>query len=188
MTGTRLLRKLRLGEVTPSVKDEMRGAVLRGDCPFCGRTGFRCIASHCQKAHEVKSRELRDLLGITWVASICSEELHNKLRELHKDKTPSALGKPDGPRRLSIQGRANISASAAKWSVNVPREVKAAAGRKGGRKNKGRVASNRDDTHGRRAMFRRGCRCELCDAANKAYWRDLNKRRSRRQNDNASVD
>jgi hypothetical protein len=182
--GAERILSLRSGDAV--VIEEMRGAVLRGDCPLCGDSGFKSIAGHCQIMHGIRSRELRDLLGITYTESICAPELHDKLSEINADKVPSLLGKPDNAKRsLSKRGRENIVESARRWSKNVPAAVKAAAGRIGGSKNKGKVPWNKTVEHGSRAMFRQGCRCEQCDAANMAYWRNLNERR--RQPSNARV-
>ena len=172
-----LITKLRANSVPLETIAAMKASVLSGDCPFCARSGFKSIAGHCQQAHTVTSRELRDLLGFTWTESICDLALHDKLHELHLGNNPSALGMARGPRQVSARGREILRASAAGWSKDVPREVKAAAGRKGGAKNKGQRAWNRSDEHGRRAMFRRGCRCRECDAANKAYWVAVNTKR-----------
>jgi hypothetical protein len=169
---------LESGSIGADELAEFRAAMLSGDCPLCGESDFKSIAGHIQWMHGISSRRLRDLVGFNYTNSICAPELSQKFREIHADDNPSLLGKPT-TRKLSSAGRDAIAESAKKWSVNVPRPVKAEAGRKGGRENKGSVPWNKTFDHGNRAMFRQGCRCDVCAEANKAYWRKFNASRAR---------
>lgn len=168
IAGAARLQLLRDGSANKADLDEMRGAVLRGDCPLCGESGFRNIAGHCQTMHGVTSRELRDMLGLTYTESICSPELSATLRKLNLGKNPRLFGKPTA-KTLSKKGRAIITALAAEWSKNVPADVKASAGRKGGSQNKGQRRSPVE--HGTMREYKKGCKCDLCMQAQRDYWR-----------------
>lgn len=167
-TGTARLMTLRSGSTSAEHVTEMREAVLRGDCPLCGESGFKSIAGHCQTMHGVLSRELRDLLELTYTESICSPELSATMREHNLGKNPGLLGKPTA-KTFSKKGRAVITASAAGWSKNVPADVKAAAGRKGGSQNKGQRRSPVE--HGTMREYKKGCKCDLCMQAQRDHWK-----------------
>jgi hypothetical protein len=158
----------------------LRAAILRGDCPLCGETGFKSISGHMYRMHELRSREMRDIFGFTFTESVCAPELHARLSEIHAGKNPSALGKSSG-RTLSVVAKQRlVEHGKTSLNSNATREIKAAAGRKGGAKNKGRVAHNRNDAHGAVGMYKRGCRCDLCSDANSAKWKAINARRRTR--------
>jgi hypothetical protein len=178
--GEARLDMLRDGSATAEQVTEMREAVLRGDCPLCGESGFKSIAGHCQAMHGVLSRDLRDLLGLTYTESICSPTLSATLREHGIGKNPSLLGKP-GAKTFSKKGRAAITASAANWSKNVPSDTKADAGRKGGSQNKGQRRSSVE--HGTMREYKKGCKCDLCMQAQRDHWKRW--RDARRQPSNA---
>ena len=182
LAGAERLAMLRKESATVEQVTEMREAVLRGDCPLCGESGFKNIAGHCQTMHGVLSRELRDLLGLTYTESICSPELSATMREHALGNNPSLLGKQTS-RTLSKKGRAVITASAAGWSKNVPTDVKADAGRKGGSQNKGQRRSNIE--HGTMREYKKGCKCDLCMQAQREYWKQW--RDARRKPANAQV-
>lgn len=164
------LEKLRAGSLSKEVIDEFRSAILHGDCPLCGCSGFANVAGHVYAMHGVIRREFSDLLGFTYTESICSASLRERMSELGQGKNPRLLGRYSGPRSISKKGR--ILLGEALRAMPVDREAKSAAGRIGGTKNKGRRAWNRDDTHGRRAMYARGCRCDACKIAAAEYERD----------------
>lgn len=180
--GAARLQLLRAGSANKAEVDEMRGDVLRGDCPLCGESGFKNIAGHCQTMHGVLSRELRDLLWLTYTESICAPALSSELRELNLGKNPSLMGKPS-TRTLSKRGREVITTSAAGWSKNVPTEVKAAAGRKGGAQNKGQRRSPIE--HGTMREYKKGCKCDLCMQAQREHWQRWRDGRRQPSNDEA---
>jgi hypothetical protein len=156
----------------------MKEKILNGECPFCSSVGFKNIALHCFLKHGIKTRELRDMAGFTYSESICAKELHDACRERMLGVTPSALGisnKKD--KQISVQGLKILKEAMSKRATAMPREMKVIAGRKGGLCNKGKVPWNKKYTHGRRVMYRRGCRCEECSVANKAFWKKINEGR-----------
>lgn len=178
--GRERLELLRTGALK---HEDFRASILDGDCPLCGESGFKSIAGHFWNIHEISSRELRDEFGFTYSESICSVALHEKLSALNADKVPSALGKSDpSKRRYSTKGKkirdANLGPPL-KW---VTKDVLRENGKRAGKLRKGCDPWNKTHKHGTRAMFRRGCRCDSCDAANKAYWRSVNARRSKPSN------
>lgn len=179
--GAVRLLSIRSGVASQSEIDEMRGAVLRGDCPLCGESGFKSIAGHCQTMHGVLSRELRDLLELTYTESICSPDTSAKMREHGLGKNPSLLGKPTS-RTVSKKGRAVSLSNLASWPTWRSKDALVESGRKVGLSRKGMVPWNKTTAHGTVAMFRQGCRCNLCDAANKTYWRQINQRRGKPSN------
>lgn len=182
-TGAGRLLLLETGKASDADRDEMRGAVLRGDCPLCGESGFKSIAGHCQSMHGILSRKLRDMLGLTYTESICSPDLHERLAEINADKVPSALGRADlSTRKYSARGEEIRNKNLAPPLTWVTKDVLRENGRKVGATRKGCVPWNKTDQHGTRAMFRQGCRCDLCDRANKDYWKVMNARRAKPSN------
>lgn len=175
-TGEAHLTMLRSGSASTEQVTEMRMAVLRGDCPLCGESGFKNIAGHCQAMHGVLSRELRDLLELTYTERICSPEYSAKMREQNLGNNPRAMGNPTA-KKFSKKGLEIITASAAGWSKNVPSDVKAAAGRKGGSKRKGQRRSPIE--HGTMREYKKGCKCDLCMQAQREHWQQW--RDARRQ-------
>jgi len=181
--GEARLILLRSGAANKEEEAEMRGAVLRGDCPLCGESGFKNIALHCQQMHSVSTRELRDLLGLTFTESICAPELSETFRALSAGRNPRAKKSPSGHKVYSKKGEAIRNGNLAPPLTWVTKDVLRENGRKAGAARKGQAPWNKTTEHGTRAMFRQGCRCDLCDSANKAYWRQFNQRRAKPSND-----
>ena len=175
--GEDRLLLIRSGEASQADIDEMRGAVLRGDCPLCGESGFKSIAGHCQIMHRILSRELRDMIGITFTETICSGELHEKLSVIHAGKNPQATKKPTGQRTYSKAGEIIRQKNLAPVLTWVTKDVLRKNGRQVGLTRKGKIPWNKSTQHGMRGMYRQGCRCELCVFASKEYNRNLNIRR-----------
>jgi len=183
MDGEKHLQILRSGGLTDTDLDEMRAAVLRQDCPLCGDSGFKSIAGHCQTMHGILSRELRDLIGLTYTETICSSELHEKLSEIHAVDNPRAKSNPTGQRTYSKAGEKIRQANLAPVLTWVSKDVLRENGRKVGLARKGVAPWNKTSAHGTRAMYRQGCRCELCVSAMKEYNMNLNiQRRSKHPN------
>jgi hypothetical protein len=171
---------LRSGAASSSEIEEMRSAVLSGDCPLCAESGFKSIANHFQSMHGILSRDVRDMLGFTYTESICSPDLSERLAEINSHKVPSALGRADLSRRkYSARGKEIRNKNLAPPLTWVTKDVLRENGRKAGAKRKGCAPWNKTDQHGTRAMFRQGCRCALCDKANKDYWKVLNAQRAK---------
>ena len=140
---------LRAGSCNDEEVAELRRAVLAGDCPLCGESGFKNIALHVQLIHDVASRELRDLLLLTFTESICSKELHDALSELNAGKNPRSIKAPDGSKMLSRKARLLLSEKPRPhWPL--PKEVL--------RRNGQRVGSGRAGV--RRSAIQHGTRNE----------------------------
>lgn len=67
--------------VTPPGIEATREAILAGMCPFCGKTGFKMLAGHTQRAHGVDRLELRAMGGFVLRESVCAPELSEAFRE-----------------------------------------------------------------------------------------------------------
>jgi hypothetical protein len=171
------LTLLRSGCATQPEIEEMRAAVLRQHCPLCGESGFKIIAGHCQTMHGILSRELRDLLGLTYTESICSQETHLAMSEANGGRNPRAKKAPTGHRTYSKKGEAIRNGNLAPVLTWVSKDVLRENGRKVGLSRKGKSPWNKTYEHGTRAMFRQGCRCNLCSKAMKDYNKALNVRR-----------
>jgi len=167
---------------------EMRNAVLRGDCPLCSEGGFKSIAGHTQQMHGILSRDLRDLLGITYTESICSKELHEKFSNMAKafGKNPRAKKSPSGHKKYSLAGEkirnSNLAPPLTWVSINVLREN----GRRNGKLRKGTVPWNKNMEHGTGGMYKRGCKCDMCYGAIKEQWKKANKNR-KEKNSNGNI-
>lgn len=179
-TGETRLALLRSESAAAEQVDEMRDAVLRGDCPLCGESGFKSIAGHCQTMHGVLSRELRDLLGMTYSETICSPALSSKMRELNIHKNPRENGVSYENRVYSKKGKAIRNSNIAPAPTWVSKDVLRENGKKVGLSRKGKTPWNKTSEHGTRAMYRQGCRCETCVSGYKAYNRALCLRRKQR--------
>lgn len=136
----RTLPNPREDHLTGQQKEEMRVAIRRGDCPFCGRSGFRLIARHINCAHALEKKELRDLVGFNYSESICSPDLSEQRRAAVEGKCP-----PPSPVR---RGRAHPLSKAAMEKL-----------RNIGKKRAGW-------THGTKTGYGKGCRCSSCAKAN----------------------
>lgn len=175
--GESRLLALRSGDASTTEVGEMREAVLRGDCPLCGESGFKNIAGHCQKMHGVLSRELRDLLNMTYTESICSPVISATMREYGLCKNPREKGCNLESRVYSKKGDAIRKSNLAPAPTLVSKEVLRENGRRVGLERKGKAPWNKETQHGSRGMYRQGCRCEACVFASKEYNRNLNIRR-----------
>ena len=45
-------------------RDEAIALMRDGECPMCGKKGWRSVALHCSLAHDLDKRQLRDLYAI----------------------------------------------------------------------------------------------------------------------------
>lgn len=168
-----------IAELSESDLLKVRGQVISGMCPLCGESGFKNISLHTFLMHGISSRKLRALVGFNFTQSICDPSLSEKCRNNAVDRglNPSELGKPS-KRELSDSGRLQISSTSKARVRAMGKDFHSAGGAVSGKLRKGAAPWNRSELHGRRAMYRRGCRCDECQKANSAYWRQLNGRRS----------
>lgn len=91
-------------------KETCRAAVLAGLCPVCGRGPFTLLARHTSARHGIDTRELRDLSGINYSASILPLDYKIQrsmlaLRLLAEGKTMPRAAEKYGPPIVSAAGR-----------------------------------------------------------------------------------
>lgn len=171
-------------QLSPERRNEFVQSICHGSCPFCGKDGFANILLHISLSHSVKARDLREYLQITFVQSVCSQELSGRLSSRAGGRNPRMRGTLDPSKRVYSTAGAKIRNSnlSPPLSNGVSIETLRENGRLVGRGNKGRRPWNARDDHGRRAMYRRGCRCCECSAANREFWAIVNARRSAKEN------
>lgn len=96
---------------------EIRSIVAAGMCPWCDKGPWLSIARHTNSAHGVDRKQLRELAGLPWTASICSPEVSARRRELNSRPERidqlAALTKMTGPHAVSPAGAAVLAANAA---------------------------------------------------------------------------
>jgi hypothetical protein len=103
--------------VTPPGVEATREAILAGTCPFCGKTGFKRIASHTYQAHGIDRMELRAMGGFVLKDSICDDSVSDACRKRTVARQESGnlwrgnplmgtheLG-PEGKRRIAERNR-----------------------------------------------------------------------------------
>lgn len=66
------------GQVTFPGEEAIRAAVLEGMCPCCGLGPYILLARHTNAKHGIGTRELRDLAGLTYTASITPDDHQQK--------------------------------------------------------------------------------------------------------------
>lgn len=95
---------------------EIRSSLTAGTCPWCDKGPFRSIAKHTNSAHGIDRRQLRELAGLPWTASICAPDLAARRRELNarpeRVEQLAALTKATGPHGVSPAGAAILAAKA----------------------------------------------------------------------------
>lgn len=119
--------------VTPPDTEATREAILAGTCPFCGKTGFKRLASHTHVAHGVDRMELRAMGGFVLKDSICDESVSEACRKrtVERQKTGElwtgnplmgshTLG-PEGKRRLAERSRQRGEQTRADYEANPSR-------------------------------------------------------------------
>lgn len=154
--------------------EAVRFAIEAQLCPFCGKGPFVIVALHTNHAHGIDRRELRDLAGIYYSASITPPEHRAERAEAarkylvpieHERRTKK--GSKD---HISTAGRAaryrftedDRSKSAKAMSTDEVREKLRAA---------------KPPRHGTRKRYEKGCRCAACKARNAQRGRDQRARR-----------
>lgn len=81
-----LLCRLANEAVGPDELAEIQQQILAGICPFCAAGPFARVATHIYCAHELTTRELRDLAGFTYSESILSPTTREKYARNGKKK------------------------------------------------------------------------------------------------------
>jgi predicted nucleic acid-binding Zn ribbon protein len=105
-----------------------------GICPFCGRGPFTVLAGHTNKVHAVDRRELRELAGLTYSASIIPAEYREQLRLRRQGQSPPDGTLNRGKRyRISPAGREAQLSGYRRWSKTAAAQTQrlAAAARNG---------------------------------------------------------
>lgn len=161
------------------------GSIVAGDCPYCGKSGFKVVAIHVFQAHGLTTRELRDGLGLTFTESICAPEHSEQIRKRQEGKAPKVQAKDMSRRVYSDKGKAVVIGNLSSAPTLLTRNQLAEAGRLGGSKNKGQRRSEVE--HGTRREFKKGCRCASCTEANRVYWREYRQGRQAQHNDRANL-
>ena len=165
-----LLQDKELTEFSEDELAEIRLLVRSGVCPICGAGEFKNVALHICLKHGVTRRELSEMVGFTFSESICSKALSDRLRVTSADKRPCDLGTPPPTKNVSSKGREVMRRNGLKGMDSISKETRRKNGLRAGAAKKGIRTSL--VSHGTFAEYGKGCRCEACQEAMRAYWRE----------------
>lgn len=85
-----------------------RDKILRGECPICGKGGFRVVARHVAN-HGIYQRELRDICFFTYGDSICDPATREQMSLKKKEAGFGGnFGQRRGVSRWSAAGMARM--------------------------------------------------------------------------------
>jgi hypothetical protein len=151
------------------VIDRIAEKARQGFCPVCGKGPFRLLAKHTSGAHEIFTKELHDMLGLTLHDALCDPNLSKFRSEKAKRE-----GLPDYNEGRSTMGRKH---RATRRLVDHARKV----GFQSGVQNQHRYVQPKHVVkHGTAATYMHGCRCEMCKSAIKErrdrFWEDYRRK------------
>lgn len=92
--------------------EAFREYVLAGMCPFCGLGPYHVLATHVGRAHAVDGKELREMAGLCYHASITSPEYHSRRSVLASNQWENVAEKMEAARTERAGRPRNLSPAA----------------------------------------------------------------------------
>ncbi len=77
----------------PASQRAIRSAIEQGECPWCDEGPFDQVAGHVSRLHGINARQLRDLAGLPYRASLSSEYLAETLSSARKAYLATQAGR-----------------------------------------------------------------------------------------------
>lgn len=103
--------------------EQVRVAIVKQLCPWCGKGPYKVVAIHTSKAHEIDAWELRERAGLTTNDSICSPEVSDQRRRENLDHPRGVVLTPArsrGPQRWTTAGISKNRAALSTWVTEDP--------------------------------------------------------------------
>ncbi len=159
-------------------------AVTKGLCPFCGEGPFTVVALHVAQVHDLTTRDFREALGIGLRERICDAN-HSKALSEHVKARPGwaehlAVARTTG--RVAADPPTHCPYGH-EYSADRPkRQGCRLCDRDDSERRRRRMAERlaADDPsirHGKQWVYRGGCRCAICVAAQRTRVRDAQRKR-----------
>jgi hypothetical protein len=94
-------------------QEEARDMLARQMCPACGEGPWKSPLNHASKRHGIDGRTMREVCGLTTVASVASPELADRISarmkgEMTPDRAASLSRRRSGARRWTEAGRSAV--------------------------------------------------------------------------------
>jgi hypothetical protein len=153
----------------------VRAAVEAQLCPFCGKGPFTVVALHTNHAHGIDRRQLRDLAGLYYSASITPSE-HRAERAQHARKTLVPIEYAKRSKKGS-KDHMSVAGLAAKYRFTEDDRRKSAEAMTM-REVRDKIRAAKPPRHGTRKRYEKGCRCDACKARNTKRGREQRARRA----------